>query len=72
MASVSYSEDIESVFVIGGAAAFEEALSSQGLDKVYLTEVMGDIECDTFVTGHASERLQVVAKSVRTACVCHA
>ena len=66
LSSASYCDDVETVFVIGGAAAFEEALVSPSLDKLYLTEVQGDIECDTFVTGYSGEHFSTLASSVRS------
>eukprot|EP00045_Choanoeca_perplexa_P014512 m.171106 g.171106 ORF g.171106 m.171106 type:complete len:183 (+) comp16701_c0_seq2:145-693(+) len=40
---------IETAFVIGGAAAFNEAFGSMMADSVYLTLVNNDVECDTFI-----------------------
>jgi len=70
LSSASYVDDIESVFVIGGAAAFEEALTSERLHKLYLTEVHGVHECDTFVSGYTGDHLTTVAHSVRSKSSC--
>lgn len=46
------SASVERVFVIGGAAAFQEVLtggSDVPCDTVYLTRVFQDIPCDVFI-----------------------
>lgn len=43
---------METVFVIGGAKVYEEALTgplSALCSAVHLTEVQGEVECDTFI-----------------------
>lgn len=37
------------IFVIGGASVYEEAFKHPDADLLYLTEVHGDYDCDTFV-----------------------
>jgi dihydrofolate reductase len=47
-----YAAIVENIFVIGGAAAFEEALSGTGpvaCRTVYLTRVHTEVDCDVFV-----------------------
>ncbi len=68
LSSASYSDDVESVFVIGGASAFDEALSSSALDKLYITEVQEELECDKFVTKHRGDHLTTIAVSVSQPC----
>lgn len=41
-------DDVDQVFVIGGANVFEQALQHPGCDKVYLTEVQAVFDCDTY------------------------
>lgn len=41
-------EAIDQVFVIGGGAVYEEALSYPGCRQVHLTNVKGKFECDAF------------------------
>lgn len=43
-----YSESIEAVWIIGGSSLYEEAINSPLCDKIYLTRVKGNFECDTF------------------------
>ena len=40
--------DIDEVFVIGGAALYAEALENPNCERVYLTSVQGSFECDTY------------------------
>ncbi|KAK7096815.1 dihydrofolate reductase-like [Littorina saxatilis] len=41
---------VESVFVIGGSSVYEEAMTSGSFPcTLYLTRVLGDFECDTFI-----------------------
>ncbi|MFA5916860.1 MAG: dihydrofolate reductase [Candidatus Gracilibacteria bacterium] len=42
-------DNIENIFIIGGARLYNEALKHPNLDKIYLTEVDGVFDCDTFV-----------------------
>jgi len=44
----SYKDSIESVFVIGGSSVYDAAMSSDFCQRIYLTEVAKDFECDTF------------------------
>ena len=43
------SENIENVFIIGGASVYKEAVESQWPCRVYLTRVRKEFECDTFL-----------------------
>lgn len=47
-----YASTIETIYVIGGAAAFAEALRGEGgvvASTVHLTRVMSDVACDVFI-----------------------
>ena len=39
---------IESCWIIGGSSVYEEALKHPKLDKVYLTKILQEFDCDTF------------------------
>lgn len=39
---------IETIFVIGGASIYKEALALKRCDKIYLTQIFKTFECDTF------------------------
>jgi len=49
LATGDYAKNIESVFIIGGAQAYKEAMSSTMCEEIYLTRVSGEYECDTFI-----------------------
>ena len=40
---------IENVFVIGGSSVYGEMLCSSLLSRIYLTRVLAEFECDTFL-----------------------
>lgn len=44
----SVTESVEQIFVIGGGQVFKEALSRPDIQGIYLTQVQGDFDCDTF------------------------
>jgi len=44
-------EDIEEIFVIGGAAAYQEAVTMDVCKRLYITRVAKDLECDAFFPG---------------------
>ena len=41
-------ETIENVFVIGGGQVYQTAINDKRCNKIYLTLITEDIECDTF------------------------
>ncbi|KAL5019743.1 hypothetical protein ScPMuIL_002635 [Solemya velum] len=47
--SKEMSEKVESIYVIGGSSVYQEALNYDGNCRVYLTRVLADFECDTFL-----------------------
>ena len=42
------SDKVESCWIIGGSAVYQEAMDSPRLDKIYITKIMKDYDCDTF------------------------
>ncbi|XP_022657529.1 dihydrofolate reductase-like isoform X2 [Varroa jacobsoni] len=40
---------VERIFVIGGTQVYVDAMRHPAMDTVYLTEVLGQFECDTFL-----------------------
>lgn len=40
--------DVDRVFVIGGANVYAQAIAHPDADKIYLTEVEGEFNCDAF------------------------
>jgi dihydrofolate reductase / thymidylate synthase len=54
---------VENIFVIGGATAFEEAIGGKGpvaCRTIYLTRVHAELECDVFVTPVDDARFALV------------
>ncbi|KAL2468432.1 Bifunctional dihydrofolate reductase-thymidylate synthase 1 [Forsythia ovata] len=49
LAGSPYCLSIEKVFVIGGGEILMEALNAPGCDAIHITEIEGNIECDTFI-----------------------
>ena len=45
----SLNKNIESAFVIGGVRLYQEFLSLNWWNKIFLTRVEGEFECDTFL-----------------------
>ena len=43
-----YTTSIENIFVVGGAGVYKETVNSEFCGRVYLTQIFGDYECDTF------------------------
>ncbi len=41
-------EDLCEVFIIGGASIYAQAIKLEECEKVYLTEIEGTFDCDTF------------------------
>lgn len=48
LGSTKYRELVETVFVIGGAQIFQEAIKHPRCRKIYLTQIESQFECDTF------------------------
>lgn len=42
-------ENVENIFIIWWARLYNESLKHPNLDKIYLTEIDWDFDCDTFV-----------------------
>ncbi|KAG7454756.1 hypothetical protein MATL_G00263160 [Megalops atlanticus] len=42
------SDLVETIWIIGGAEVYREALEHPWCDLIYLTDIMADIDCDTF------------------------
>ena len=49
LSSPPHSSAVESIFLIGGASLIREALGSSQLRVVHLTQVLKDLDCDTFI-----------------------
>lgn len=56
-------ENVEKVFVIGGAAVYKEALLSRLCSRVYLTQLETDFACDTFFPTVPAALYKLTSKS---------
>jgi dihydrofolate reductase len=54
-------ENLDNIFIIGGASIYEQAISHLAIDKAYITKVDGDFGCDTVFSG-LPESFQLVSK----------
>ncbi|KAH8358680.1 hypothetical protein KR093_001703 [Drosophila rubida] len=41
-------DNIENVWIVGGSGVYAEAIKSPRCHRLYLTQIQGDFECDTF------------------------
>lgn len=49
--SVSFlykSEEVDKIFIIGGAGVYKESMAMNDCQKIYLTRIDADFDCDTF------------------------
>mmetsp|Transcript_83287 Transcript_83287/g.231842 ORF Transcript_83287/g.231842 Transcript_83287/m.231842 type:complete len:500 (-) Transcript_83287:292-1791(-) len=60
MSRLSAREDMEEVFVIGGAGAYKEAVEMPSCARVFLTRVGKDIDCDAFFPTFDEKKFKVV------------
>jgi len=44
-------EDVEQIFILGGANIYNQLLDHPRLEKIYLTQVFWDYDCDVFFDG---------------------
>ena len=44
----TFKDSIETVFVIGGGQIFQEALKNPNCQKIYLTQILSQFDCDVF------------------------
>jgi len=51
---------IESCWIIGGSSVYEEALKHPKLDKVYLTKILQEFDCDTFFPSLDEKQWKIV------------
>ena len=48
LSSTKYRDLIETVFVIGGAQVYQEAIKHPRCRKIYVTQIQSEFECETF------------------------
>lgn len=61
LAALSTSNKIDQIFVIGGAKLYEEALFHLDLERIYLTRIEADFDCDTFFPDQIPEDFEIIS-----------
>ena len=49
-------DKIESCWIIGGTSVYQESMNHQRLDKLYITRILKDYDCDTFFPAVDTDR----------------
>ncbi|MBT5954302.1 dihydrofolate reductase [bacterium] len=57
----NFYENLDNIFIIGGASIYEQAISNLTIDKAYITKVAGDFSCDTVFSG-LPDSFQLISK----------
>ena len=55
--------DIENIFVIGGGEVFKQAINHPLCEKIYLTQINKNFDCDTFFPKIDPEKFKLADKS---------
>lgn len=55
--------NVNEVFVIGGASVYSQAINLQNLDKIYLTQIDFKFNCDTFFPKLDKNRFKLISSS---------
>lgn len=56
-------DDIEHIFVIGGANLYAQAVEHPSCEKIYLTEVLDTFECDAFFPSFSDDDFSLLSRS---------
>lgn len=63
LTALSTSKKIEQIFVIGGARVYEEAILHDNCERLYLTKIEEDFDCDVFFPTEIPEEFEVSSVS---------
>jgi dihydrofolate reductase/thymidylate synthase len=61
LTALATSDRVEQVFVIGGATLYAEAILHPDLERIYLTRIEADYECDVFFPEKIPEDFEIVS-----------
>lgn len=61
LAALATSNKIDQIFVIGGAKLYEEAILHPELERIYLTRIEADFDCDTFFPEQIPTDFEIIA-----------
>ncbi len=53
--NAQFQNKVEKIFVIGGQEVFQEALKHRDCQRIYLTQILSDFQCDTFFPQNLSD-----------------
>lgn len=56
-------KDIENIFVIGGARVYEQAILHPSCEKIYLTKIDANFDCDTFFPKIDENKFALISSS---------
>lgn len=56
-------DDIEQIFIVGGANLYAQAIEHPNCDKIYLTEVLDTFECDAFFPSIPEKIFSLLSRS---------
>eukprot|EP00092_Neocalanus_flemingeri_P032222 GFUD01035022.1.p1 GENE.GFUD01035022.1~~GFUD01035022.1.p1 ORF type:complete len:196 (+),score=72.92 GFUD01035022.1:81-668(+) len=57
-------EQIETCWVIGGSSVYEEAMKNPRMERIYLTNIMKDYDCDTFFPSISDDNWEQVEEKM--------
>lgn len=61
LTALSTSNKIDQIFVIGGGQIYEEAILHIELERIYLTRIEADFDCDVFFPEQIPEDFEIVS-----------
>lgn len=61
LTALSTSKKIDQIFVIGGGVLYAEAILHDNLERLYLTRIEGDFDCDTFFPEEIPDEFEVIS-----------
>ncbi|XP_072021019.1 dihydrofolate reductase-like [Amphiura filiformis] len=56
----STGDNVESIWIIGGGAVYKEAVNKSLCNRIYLTRVLADFDCDTFFPEFDTKLYQLI------------
>lgn len=63
LTALSTSDKVAEVFVIGGAKLYEEAILHPELERIYLTRIEAEFDCDVSFPDQIPEEFEIVSNS---------
>lgn len=56
-------ENLNNIFIIGGVSIYNQAIELPDCQKLFITEVLGDFDCDAFFPKFSEEEFSLVSRS---------